>query len=106
MNSLERHLEINALLEYYRPLLTEKQASMMRYYYEENYSLSEIADYVGTSRTAVHEHIRNTVDKLYDYESKLKLHEKAQKRRDILDALKRKDDEEIIALVRKLEEVE
>ncbi len=107
MDGLEKHLEIDALLFYYEPLLTEKQTQIMRYYYRDNYSLSEIADLVDTSRNAVHDHIKKTETKLYDYEHKLGLHKKAEKRQKLLEQLKAEaNSERLQALIDKLEEVD
>lgn len=41
---LAKNEEINALLEFYRPLLTAKQQEYMQLYYGDDYSLGEIAD--------------------------------------------------------------
>lgn len=51
----------------------------MELYYEENLSLSEIADEFGISRQGVSDALRNAVRALNEYERKLGLVEKLQK---------------------------
>ena len=41
---IEKTEEMNALLDFYETLLTEKQAEVMKLYYQEDFSLSEIAE--------------------------------------------------------------
>ncbi len=107
MDGLEKHLEIDTLLFYYEALLTEKQAKIMHYYYRDNYSLAEIADLVNTSRNAVHDHIKKTAAKLYNYEEKLGLRKKAERRQELLSRIKKEvQSETLLALIDELEEVD
>lgn len=78
---LEKTTRYNALFDFYDQLLTEKQQTFMKYYYQDNFSLSEIADLVQISRQAVNEHIKRAEVCLEDYESKLKLLEKFEMRK-------------------------
>lgn len=71
MSDLDRHLAINALLDMYGSLLTPRQRMILGYYYEDNYTLGEIADLEAISRNAVHDLLQRTVNKLEDYERKL-----------------------------------
>ena len=50
---MEKKVEISILLEIYGNLLTEKQKEYMNYYYNEDLSLSEIAENDGITRQAV-----------------------------------------------------
>ena len=93
MDTLEQHIEINALLDLYEPLLTQKQAQTSNYYYKDNYSLQEIAEIEGVSRNAVHDLLKKTVAKLYDYENKLHLKKKNDKRRELIESIQAKVDE-------------
>jgi len=107
MDELKRHVEIDALLSYYEPLLTDKQARIMRYYYGDNYTLSEIAELTGTSRNAVHDHIKKTEKKLREYEKRLGLKRKSEERRRRIDALKDEiDDRDILERLEELKEVD
>lgn len=78
---LEKTTRINGLYDFYAPLLTEKQRTFLQYYYQDNYSLGEIAEEFGVSRQAIYEHIKRAEHCIEDYEHKLKLNEKFEKRR-------------------------
>lgn len=80
---LEKFVEIELLFSLYQQLLTEKQQKVMEYYYQEDYSLSEISDLLGISRQAVHDNIKRTEIQLFGYESKLKLSEKLSKTEEV-----------------------
>lgn len=80
---LEKFVEIELLFSLYQQLLTEKQRKVMGYYYQEDYSLSEISDLLGISRQAVHDNIKRTEIQLFGYESKLKLSEKLSKTEEV-----------------------
>jgi predicted DNA-binding protein YlxM (UPF0122 family) len=67
------------LYDYYEVLLTESQKEYFEDYYFNNLSLSEIAENKNVSRNAVHNQIKNTVDKINNYEDKLKIYEKNKK---------------------------
>jgi len=76
---------INRLFDIYRSLLTDKQQEIIEYYFQDDLSLSEIADNLKISRNAVHNLIQRTVKILEDYESKLHLYAKRQKLSDVLE---------------------
>lgn len=48
-------IEIGILLDYYKPLLTEKQKKYLVDYFEEDLSLTEIAEMNEVSRQAVYD---------------------------------------------------
>ena len=64
------------LFEYYKELLTDKQIDTFICYYNEDYSLSEIASEFNVSRNAVFDQLKKTIAILEDYESKLKMYQK------------------------------
>lgn len=64
------------LYDMYSPLFSDRQKVYFEEYYFNNYTLSEIAENLKVSRTAVHKALRLIERKLNDYESKLKLCEK------------------------------
>ena len=70
---LDRSLEMNMLFDFYSELLTAKQKEVLQYYYQENFSLQEIANVSGTTRQGVFELLKRTEAILLDYEAKLKL---------------------------------
>lgn len=75
------------LLDFYGPLLTERQQALMRAYYLEDLSLGEIADADGVSRQAVHELIRRSEAALQEYEERLGFVAEHRRRMALLDQL-------------------
>ncbi|HFI0463158.1 TPA: YlxM family DNA-binding protein [Streptococcus suis] len=71
--SLESMIRMNQLFAYYQDLLTDKQREMLSLYYEEDYSLAEIADYYQVSRQAVHDTLKRSEKALEQYEASLNL---------------------------------
>lgn len=65
--------EISMLLDFYGQLLTEGQMQAMDMYYNQDLSLSEIAEELGISRQGVHDFIKRARSILGDYENKLGL---------------------------------
>ncbi len=76
---LNEVIEIGILLDYYKELLPEKQSKYLIEHFEEDQSLSEIAENYGISRQAVHDNIKRGVNILREYEKKLKFYEKDRK---------------------------
>ena len=52
------------LLDVYGALLTERKRELLDYYYNEDYSLSEIAELTGLSRQGVRDGIRKAEEEL------------------------------------------
>ncbi len=73
---VQNRLEVSLLLDLYRNLLTAKQRNIMEMYYDENFSLAEIADINGSSRQAIFDLIRRSEQQLSKYEEKLRIMEK------------------------------
>lgn len=70
--------EISLLYDFYGELLTESQREIIRMYYFEDFSLAEIGEARGASRSAAHDLIKRSVDKLHGFEEKLHLIERFQ----------------------------
>ncbi len=66
-------LQTGLLLDYYGQFLTAKQREIMTLYFENDYSLSEIAEELGVSRQAVHDTIKKSKKALSDCETRLGL---------------------------------
>ena len=66
--SLEKTERVNQLLDLYEQLLTAKQKDIMTLYYRYDYSLSEIANELKVSRTAIFDMIKRTTKLLEKYE--------------------------------------
>ncbi|KQY83085.1 DNA-binding protein [Paenibacillus sp. Root52] len=79
-NRLEKTNRINLLFAFYERLLTEKQQTFLKYYFHDDFSLGEIASEFEISRQAVYEHIKRAEQVLENYESKLSLLEKYERR--------------------------
>ncbi len=80
-------LEAGKLLDYYGCLLNEKQNRALTLYYNEDLSLSEIAEIMNISRQAVHEQIKNGIKSLLAFEDRLALVNKSEEILALLDKL-------------------
>lgn len=72
----EKNLEIGYLLDFYGELLTERKRSVMDMYYNEDFSLSEIAAEIDISRQGVRDIIKKSEEELFFYEERLGLAQK------------------------------
>ena len=90
---------INHLMDFYAPLLTEKQNQVLEYYFREDYSLSEIAELMDVSRSAVHDLLKRCEATLESYEEKLHLFEKFQKRLHLYEQIKQNGNQKITDLI-------
>ena len=85
MSDIEEFEYINKLYELYKNLLTPRQIEIMDKYYLYNLSLSEIADILHISRTAISDALNHAKNNLFEYENKLKLNEKYSNLNKLLD---------------------
>lgn len=85
---LQKTNRINLLFDIYANLLTERQQTFLQLYYHDNLSLAEIAEQFAISRQAINEHIKRAEAVLEQYEEKLQLLVKHERRMDILTQLK------------------
>ena len=78
---MEDRVEISLLMDFYGPLLTEKQKSIMELYYNELNN---------TSRQAIHDLIKRCYKQFLAYESKLNLLQKSfEKEKKIINLLEK-----------------
>lgn len=77
--TLDKTIYVNELFDYYGELLPSRQKKMIIDYYENDLSLSEIAENENISRNAVYDALKKAEDSLIDYENKLHLYEKRNK---------------------------
>ncbi len=103
---IEKTEEMNALLDFYDSLLTEKQSIVMNLYYKEDFSLAEIAEQMNISRAAVSDHLKRSMQILEDYEKKLSLVENYEARIKIYDKIKEIGNADASKLVEELERLE
>lgn len=69
---MANNVEITILFDFYGEMLTEKQRDFLSFYYNDDLSLSEIAENEGITRQGVRDAIKRAEVQLYDMESKLK----------------------------------
>lgn len=84
---MANNLEITLLLDMYGKALTQKQCEYLNYYYNDDLSLSEIAENEGITRQGVRDAIKRAEASLYDMESRLGLLKKTQSLRAGLDSI-------------------
>ncbi|MBQ3511026.1 MAG: DNA-binding protein [Bacilli bacterium] len=84
---MEEVLYFNELYDLYSGLLTDKQREYFEDYYFNNLSFSEMAENYDVSRNAIFKQIHIVTDKLEEYESILKLHEKRKKIENIIESI-------------------
>lgn len=69
-------MEVSLLLDFYGELLRDKVLRAMEMYYNDDLSLSEIADDMGITRQGVRDLIKRAESNLYSYEEKLGLYKR------------------------------
>ncbi|QGQ46885.1 putative DNA-binding protein [Metabacillus sediminilitoris] len=109
--TLEKTTRLNYLFDFYQSLLTPKQKSYMSLYYLDDYSLGEIAEEYSVSRQAVYDNIKRTEAMLEEYEEKLLLFQKFQKRQELMtklreNAVNSEKNAEIDSLLNELEKLD
>ena len=72
----EKNLNIGYLLDFYGDVLTERKKDALDAYYNNDMSLSEIAEDMGISRQGVRDIIKKAEEELLFYEEKLGLAKK------------------------------
>lgn len=77
---MEKTVYMSLLLDYYGELLTEKQKEYCDLYYNENLSLSEIAENDGITRQGVRDSLVRAEAAMQEAEKKLRLMEQAEAR--------------------------
>lgn len=100
---LEKKTYYNVLYAYYKLLLTEKQQQIFEFYYEEDYSISEISEELGISRNAVFDTLKKVVKQLDKYEELLELYKKEQLRNKIYDKYYSEETKQLINELKEME---
>lgn len=105
--TLDKTNRMNYLIDFYQELLTPKQRNYMSLYYLDDFSLGEIADEFEVSRQAVYDNIKRTETMLEQYEERLSLFKKHERRKQLLDQLKQCDlPGEALVIIETLEQLE
>ncbi|MBR3613602.1 MAG: putative DNA-binding protein [Clostridia bacterium] len=68
---MEKNVKISMLLDTYGKMLTEKQYKLLDDYYNNDLSLSEIAENEEITRQAVRDNLKKGENNLFEYEEKL-----------------------------------
>lgn len=72
-----KNLNITLLFDYYGDYLGEKQRELFDLYYNQDFSLSEIAENAGITRQGVRDFIKRTEQQLIELEEKLHIYQKS-----------------------------
>ena len=99
---LEKTKLMNDLIDLYGVLLTDNQLMTLECYYMDDLSLSEIAQNLNVTRSAVHDTIKKASNILINYEEKLRLLEKENIKKEILARVNDLSKEELIKEIEKL----
>ena len=83
----EKNLNMGYLLDFYGELLSDRKRMAMDMYYNEDFSLAEIAEQMGISRQGVRDIIKKSEEDLTFFENKLGLAARLQKAEKLSDEL-------------------
>lgn len=95
---MSKNLYISSLLDIYGRFLSEKQKTLTEYYYNDDLSLSEIAENEGITRQGVSDNIKRAEQKLISWEKECGYCEKFLK----LKELSEKADSDAILQMREI----
>ena len=73
---MAKNYEMAVLIDFYGEMLTEKQRSFLEYYYNDDLSLSEIAENEGITRQGVRDAIKRAESQMLEMEERLGLAER------------------------------
>ena len=90
---MEKNVEISVLCQLYGKVLTEKQYEVLNDYYNNDLSLSEIAENNNITRQAVRDIIKKSENKLYELEKSISLMKKTLEEEKIVNRIKEELDE-------------
>ncbi len=105
MDQLEKTERLNQLYELYGVLLTEKQQAYFIAYYQNDFSLAEIASEFHVSRNAVFDQLNNAILHLVTYEDKLKLLNRKNEKKALLKLYEETKDVQYLEKLVEMEEV-
>lgn len=81
---MAKNLDVVVLCDYYGEMLTDNQRKFIEYYYNDDLSLSEIAQNEGITRQGVRDAIKRAETQLFDMEKKLGFAARSRKVNDAL----------------------
>ena len=83
-----KNLEISLLFDFYGDMLTDKQRDVVELYYNDDLSLSEIAENEGITRQGVRDSIKRAEAQLLEMEDRLGLARRFREMRDGFEAIR------------------
>lgn len=75
---MSKDLSISVLMDFYSELLTDKQKDTLELYYNQDYSLAEIAEHLDISRQGVRDFIKRGEKQLFEFEETLGMVKRAK----------------------------
>lgn len=69
----QKDMRLSLLLDFYGEILSQRRRELITLYYDEDFSLSEIAEHTGISRQGVRDSIKKSEQELLQLEEKLAL---------------------------------
>jgi predicted DNA-binding protein YlxM (UPF0122 family) len=87
---MDKNIQVSMLLEMYGKLLTDKQVDVIDLYYNQNLSLSEIAEELNITRQGVRKSLVDGEKKLLDIEEKLGFMAQKERREKIINDIYQK----------------
>ncbi len=76
---MDMFLQLSLLFEYYGALLTDTQKEICDLYYNQNFTLTEIAEDMGITKQGVRDALKKSEKLLYKYEQALSIQKKNDK---------------------------
>lgn len=96
---MDYRIYIIDLYDIYSNLLTQKQKEYFEDYYFNNLTLSEMSENYEISRNGIHKQIKETEEKLKNYEEKLNIYDRNKAIIKLIDKLDEKTKNKIIDLL-------
>lgn len=81
---MAKNLDVVLLADFYGEMLTENQRKFIEYYYNDDLSLSEIAQNEGITRQGVRDAVKRAEAQLFDMEKKLGFAERSRRVNEVL----------------------
>lgn len=93
---MDKNIKVSMLLEMYGKLLTDKQVDVIDLYYNQNLSLSEIAEELNITRQGVRKSLVDGEKKLLDIEEKLGFMAQKQRREKVINDIFEKTNDKVL----------
>ncbi len=100
-----KDLYVSALLDVYGDFLSEKQKALTEYYYNDDLSLSEIAENEGITRQGVNDLIKRAVAQMAALEEKCRYCERFLRLKELAEKVKKGDGESLSEILNTIEEL-